>query len=63
MFPSIDNQSGIKAVKEVLNNRESKNPTECILEALRICLECSISVFNDKTFIQTDETAQGPSTV
>ena len=31
MFLSIDNKSGIKAVKKVLNNRESKNPpTECI---------------------------------
>ena len=61
MFPSIDNESGIKAVKKVLNDRESKNPpTECILEALRLCLECNISVFNEKKFIQTDGTAQGP---
>ena len=61
MFPSIDNESGIKAVKKVLNGRESKNPpTECILEALRLCLECNNSVFNDKNFIQTDGTAQGP---
>ena len=31
MFPSIDNESGIKAVKEMLNVRENKNPhTECI---------------------------------
>ena len=37
MFPSIDNESGIKAVKKVLNDRESKNPpTECMLEALSI---------------------------
>ena len=37
MFPPIDNESGIKAVKKVLNGRESKNPpTECILEALRL---------------------------
>ena len=61
MFPSNDNESGIKAAKKVLNDRESKNPpTECILEALRLCLECSNSVFNDKNFIQTDGTAQGP---
>ena len=60
MFPSIDNESGIKAVKKVLNDRESKNPpTECIIEALRLCLECSNSVFNDKNFIHTDGTAQG----
>ena len=37
MFPSTDNESGIKAVKEMLNVREKKNPaTECILEALRL---------------------------
>ena len=49
MCPSIDNKSGIEAVKNVLNNRESKNPpTECILETLRICLECNNSVFNNK---------------
>ena len=61
MFPSIDNKSGIKAVKEMLNVRENKNPpTECILEALRLCLECNNSVFNDKNFLQTDGTAQGP---
>ena len=61
MFPSIDNESGTKAVKKVLNDRGSKNPpTECILEALRLCLECNNSVFNDKNFTQTDGAAQGP---
>ena len=61
MFLSIDNESSIKAVERVLNDRESKNPpTECVLEALRLCLECNNSVFNDKNFIQTDGTAQGP---
>ena len=61
MFPSIDNESGTKAVKKVLNDRGSKNPpTECILEALRLCLECNNSVFNDKNFTQTDGVAQGP---
>ena len=33
-------------------------PTECILEALRLCLEFNNSVFNDKSFLQTDGTAQ-----
>ena len=48
MFPSTENESGIKAVKEMLNVREKKNPaTECILEALRLCLECNNLVFND----------------
>ena len=45
MFPSTDNESGIKAVKEMLNVRKNKNLlTECILEALRLCLECNNSV-------------------
>ena len=60
MFPSTDNETGMKAVKKVLHGRESKNPTiEYILEPLRICLECNNSVFNNKNFIQTDGTAQG----
>ena len=60
MFPSIDNESGIKVVKEILNVRKNKNlPTECILEALRLCLECNNSVFNDKNFLLIDGTAQG----
>ena len=60
MFPSIGNESDIKAVKKVLSERESKHPaTECILEALRLCLECNNSVLNDKNFVQIDGTAQG----
>ena len=53
MLPSIDNGSGIKAVKKVLNGRESKNPpTECTLEALRLlCLVCNNSVFKDLSCI------------
>ena len=44
MFPSMDYESGVKAVKEMLNVRENKNPpTECILEALKLCLECNNS--------------------
>ena len=57
MFPSTDNESGIKAVNKLLNNRESKDPpTECTGEALRIYLEYNNSVFNDKNYIQTDGT-------
>ena len=45
MLPSNDNESGMKTVKKVLNDRESKNPpTECILDALRLCLKCNNSV-------------------
>ena len=50
-----------KAVRKVLNDRESKSPPiECVLEALRLSLECNNSVFNDKNFIPTDGTAQRP---
>ena len=60
MFSSTGYNSGIKAVKKELNDRESKKPrTECVLKALRLCLECNISVFKDKSFIQTDGTIQG----
>ena len=60
MFPYINNESGIKAVKKVLNDKESKSPpTERILEALRLSLECNNSVSNDKNIIQTNGTAQG----
>ena len=34
--------------------------TQCILEALRLCLECNNSLFKSKKFIQTDGTVQGP---
>ena len=49
MFSSTDNELGINTSKKVLSNRESKNlPTECVLEALKLCLECNNSLFNDK---------------
>ena len=61
MNPSIDNVLGLKALKTVLSDRESKHPpTECVLEALRLCLEGNNFVFNDINFIQTDVIAQGP---
>ena len=61
MFPSIHNESGIKSVERLLNTRSILNPpTLCILEALRLCLECNNSVFNNKFYLQTEGTAQGP---
>ena len=51
MFPSIDNESSIKAVKEMLDVRENKNPpTEYILEALRLCLDVISLCLMTKTF-------------
>ena len=41
MFPSIDNISGLKAVKSILDARQDQfPPTACIIEALKLCLEC-----------------------
>ena len=61
MFPSIDNVSGLEAVSKILENRETNfPPAECILDALKLCLECNNSVFNEKFYLQEDGTAMGP---
>ena len=61
MFPNIDNNLGLTAVKNALNARECKMPsTNCILEAVKICLECNHSVFKDNVFLQIHGTAMGP---
>ena len=61
MFPSIDNDSGLQAVKNALEAREEQFPPAlCIIEALELCLKCNNSIFNNKHFLQNDSTAQGP---
>ena len=35
-------------------------PTQCVIEALELCLCCNNSVFNNTNYIQTDGTVQGP---
>ena len=61
MFSSIDNQSGLQAVKNALEARQKQfPPTDCIIEALKLCLESNNSVFNNKHFLQIDGTDQGP---
>ena len=61
MFPSIDNKMGINSVIKFLNERACKDPpTQCVIEALELCLNCNNSVFNNTNSIQTDGTAQGP---
>ena len=61
MFPNIDNVSGLEAVSEVLENRETDfPPAECVLEALKLCLECNNSIFNEKFYLQEDGTVMGP---
>ena len=61
MFPNIDNISGLKAVEGVLVARKDQlSPTACIIEALKFCLECGNYVFNNKHFLESEGTAQGP---
>ena len=59
MFSSID-ASGSEAVSETLENRETNfPPAECILGALKLCLECNNSAFNGKFYLQEDGTTMG----
>ena len=61
MFPSIDNEFGLKAVFEILESRGNKfPPTQFVIEALELCLICNNSIFNNKNYLQTDNTAQEP---
>ena len=46
MFSSIDNNIGIVSVRKYLDERECKTlPTDCVIEALELCLSCNNSVF------------------
>ena len=61
MYPSIDNKVGLAARKEALDSREHTSPsTECLLEAIKITLECNSSIFNKKHYRQNRGTAMGP---
>ena len=61
MFPNIDNNLGLTAVRKALDSRNSLVPsTNCILEAVKICLVSNHSVFKDKFFLQIHGTAMGP---
>ena len=61
MFPSTDSKSGSDAVKSaLLKSSTNAPPVECILEGLELCLTCNNSIFNNRNFLQTDGTAQGP---
>lgn len=61
MFPNIDNNLGMSAVKRALDSREVKYPaTECIVEATEICLKHNNSTFNNHNFLQIHGTAMGP---
>ena len=61
MFPGIDNISGLKSVKIVLESKSNQfPPSNCIIEALKLCLESNNSIFNNKHYLQSDGAAQGP---
>ena len=61
MFPSIDNNMGIASVRKYLDERECKDlPTDCVIEALDLCLSCNNSAFNNTNYLQADGTAQEP---
>ena len=62
MFPNIDNNLGLTAVKNALDARDKLVPsTKCILEAVEICLKSNHSVFRGEFFfLQVHCTAMGP---
>ena len=61
MFPNIDNNLGINAITEALNSRTTNFPsTDCIVEAVKICLQYNNSQFKDENFLQIHGTAMGP---
>ena len=59
MFPSTYNVSGLEAISEILNNRESDFP---ILDALKLWLECNNSVLNNTFYLHVVGTAEGSHT-
>ena len=61
IFLSIDNKSGLLGVKEPLpDSNFDADSTECIVDALEICLTCHNSNFKHPQFLQTGGTAQVP---
>ena len=62
MYPSIDNEVGLSSCKAVLNRREKLSPsTDCLLEAIKIMIECNNSIFNNKHYLQNRGTAMDHS--
>ena len=61
MFPNINNNLGLKTVFEVWESRVNKFPsTQSVIEALELCLTYYNSIFNNKNYLQSDGTGQGP---
>ena len=62
MYPSIDNDRGIAAVRNALETRASKSPlTDCTKEGLEICLKWNNSRFGSQSLLQLNETTTGAS--
>ena len=60
MFPNIDNERGLRTLQRALSKRTVQKPsTQCLIEALRLCLYCNNSVFNGTHLLQTNGTATG----
>ena len=60
MFPSIDNNKRVAVVKSALDSQINLSPsTECIIEALEICLINNNSTFAGLNFVQTNGIAMG----
>ena len=61
MFPNIDNNLGISAISDVLDLRAVKiSSTDCIVEAVKICLQYNNSQFEEENFLQIHGTAMRP---
>ena len=61
MFPNIDNNLGTSAVRMALDSRSEKFPsTDCIIEAVEICLQTNNCQFANCNFILKHGTAMGP---
>ena len=61
MFPNIDNQLRLTAVRKALNARGNKLPsTNCILKAVGLCLKSNHSLFKENLFLQIHGTAMSP---
>ena len=60
MYPSIDNEYGIQAVKKALDARAVMiSSTDCVIEGLKLCLYNNNSLFANKHLLQINGTATG----
>ena len=62
MFPSIPETLGLSKCRELLDKRQNVEglPTECVIEALKICLNYNISSFDNEWYRQVRGAAMGP---